>query len=110
MLDLRILPKAHLHIHVEAAMRRDTLQDLAGRYGVRVPLEEECADAWDYVIKLYTVLFDVLRTEKDVERLIDEFYADSAEEGVVWVEPTVLAPPYRAVFGDDMSTVQAFAK
>lgn len=110
MLDLRSLPKAHLHIHIEAAMRRDTLQDLSARYGAKIPLEEECADAWDYVIKLYTILFDVLRTEKDVERLIDEFYADSAEEGVVWVEPTVLAPPYRAVFGDDMSTVQAFAQ
>jgi adenosine deaminase len=32
------LPKAHLHLHLEGAMRPATLAELAKRYGVEVPL------------------------------------------------------------------------
>ena len=39
--DLRALPKAHLHVHLEGAMRPHTLNHLAGRYGVTVPPPRE---------------------------------------------------------------------
>ena len=37
MRDLRTLPKAHLHIHLEGAMRPSTLRDCAAELGVDVP-------------------------------------------------------------------------
>ena len=37
MRDLRGLPKAHLHLHLEGAMRPATLHELADRAGLEVP-------------------------------------------------------------------------
>src|SRR4051812_49737858 len=35
--DLRTLPKGHLHVHLEGAMRPTTLSELAGTAGIPVP-------------------------------------------------------------------------
>jgi adenosine deaminase len=35
--DLAALPKDHLHLHMEAAMRPGTLAELAAEHGVPVP-------------------------------------------------------------------------
>jgi hypothetical protein len=35
--DLAALPKGHLHLHMEAAMRPGTLAELAAEHGVPVP-------------------------------------------------------------------------
>ena len=37
MRDLRTLAKAHLHLHLEGAMRPSTLRDMASELGVDVP-------------------------------------------------------------------------
>jgi adenosine deaminase len=36
--DLTALPKAHLHLHLDGAMRRSTLRELAGAAGVAAAL------------------------------------------------------------------------
>jgi adenosine deaminase len=37
MRDLSVLPKAHLHVHLESTIRWDTLREIGGRNGVTVP-------------------------------------------------------------------------
>ena len=109
-IDLRQLPKAHLHVHLELAMRRDTLEELASRYGVKTPTRADAPDPWNYLIELYTACMGVLRTERDVERMLDEIVEDCALEGVVWIEPTLLVPAYRTLFGDDAAAVRSISE
>jgi adenosine deaminase len=37
MRDLRDLPKGHLHLHLDGAMRPDTMRELAAKAGLEVP-------------------------------------------------------------------------
>src|ERR1700685_4274362 len=84
---LRLLPKAHLHLHFTGAMRHATLVELARTHGVRLPpaLTEDWppklsgADerGWFRFQRLYDIARSVLRTPADVRRLV----AENAEDG-----------------------------
>jgi adenosine deaminase len=107
-LDLSDLPKAHLHVHVEAAMRETTLHQLADRHEIELP-DLERRTGWERLAALYRATCNVLRTPQDFTRLIDEMVYDNVEEGVVWLEPQLYAPAHRGVFGSDEATVEFFA-
>src|SRR5262249_50051030 len=82
--DLRALPKAHLHLHLEGAMRRTTLRELAARYGV--PVSTEGDGSFASFIALYRAAVEALRTPDDIARLVREILEDAAADGAVWVE------------------------
>ena len=65
--DLRALPKGHLHLHLEAAMRPSTLHELAALHGIAIPTLSFRTFA-DFIV-LYQVATDVLRTPDDLARL-----------------------------------------
>jgi adenosine deaminase len=90
--DLRTLPKAHLHLHLEGAMRRSTLQELAERYGVPLPSTRERYDSFADFQALYLAATEVLRTWDDLGRLIHEVAEDAARDGAVWIEPATYLP------------------
>jgi adenosine deaminase len=83
--DLRALPKAHLHLHLEGAMRPATLLELAEHYGVPGNLEGDGTFA--NFIQLYRAACEVLRHPDDIVRLVREVAEDAAADGAVWVEP-----------------------
>jgi adenosine deaminase len=107
--DLRLLPKAHLHLHFTGAMRHGTLAELADLHGVRLPEslrrdwppELSAADekGWFRFQRLYDLARSVLRTEDDLRRLLREAAADDAAEGSVWLEIQVDPSGYAARFG-----------
>ncbi|NDL57628.1 adenosine deaminase [Phytoactinopolyspora mesophila] len=107
--DLRLLPKAHLHLHFTGSMRHSTLVELADRHGVRLPdaLREDwppqlsAADekGWFRFQRLYDLARSVLRTEDDVRRLVNEAAEDDAAEGSRWLEIQVDPSGYGALFG-----------
>jgi adenosine deaminase len=107
--DLRLLPKAHLHLHFTGSMRHPTLVELAARDGITLPdaLVEEwpprlsAADekGWFRFQRLYDVARSVLRTEEDVRRLVREAAEDDAADGGRWLELQVDPSGYAARFG-----------
>ena len=81
----RDLPKAHLHLHLEGAMRRSTLAELAARYGVEVP-DISAFTGFGEFLELYRLASSLLRTPDDLRRLVWEIAEDTAADGGVWVE------------------------
>jgi adenosine deaminase len=104
--DLRLLPKAHLHLHFTGSLRSATLLDLASTHRVRLPdvlragpppeLRATDERGWFRFQRLYDTARSVVRTESDVRRLVHEAAEDDRAEGSGWLEiqvdPTSYAP------------------
>ncbi len=90
--DLRDLPKAHLHVHLEGAMRRATLDELATGYGVPVPQPRRRFGTFADFLELYRAAASLVRTFDDLNRLVAEVVEDAAADGAVWIEPAVHLP------------------
>jgi adenosine deaminase len=85
--DLRLPPKAHLHPHLEGAMRPSTLQELASRHGLEVPPVRGYGDFTAFEAT-YRAACQVLRSPEDLQRLVLEVAEDAAQAGAIWVEPS----------------------
>jgi adenosine deaminase len=89
--DLASLPKAHLHLHLEGGIRPATLADLAVSRGLPVPDVTAFTDFISFDL-LYQATCDLLRTPRDMARLVLELAEDAAAAGCVWIEPAVWLP------------------
>ena len=98
MRDLARLPKGHLHLHFEAAMRPATLRDLASEAGEPVPSWAAFDDFSDFEAA-YGEVVALIRTRDHVARLMEELADDAAADGAVYVEVT-LAPSFYAPWFD----------
>ena len=104
--DVRLLPKAHLHLHFTGSMRPTTLLELADKYGVRLPealtsgepprLRATDERGWFRFQRLYDAARACVRSADDMRRIVLEAAQDDAEEGSGWLEiqvdPTSYAP------------------
>jgi adenosine deaminase len=107
--DLRLLPKAHLHLHFTGSMRHATLIELADSHGVRLPealvedwpprLSATDEKGWFRFQRLYDIARSVLKTEADVRRLLLEAGHDDSAEGSGWLEIQVDPSGYASRFG-----------
>jgi adenosine deaminase len=86
--ELGALPKGHLHLHLEGAMRPTTLVELARTYGIEVPVTRGFG-SFSAFAGLYVAACDVLRSWDDLRRVTREVVADAAADGAVWVEPAL---------------------
>jgi adenosine deaminase len=98
--ELARLPKAHLHLHLQAGMRPGTLADLGQKYGVGVPANPEFGALEDWA-GVGEALVGVLRDKDDWERFADELCEDHVSAGAVYVEPSFYAAPHGERFGDE---------
>lgn len=99
------LPKAHLHVHLEAAMRETTMRQWCAEDGVPVPPLVEFSDFTRF-LDAYGVLIALLRTPERLERLLDEVVADAAAQGVVALEFASI--PEKAVAFDSAGAALEF--
>jgi len=83
--DLRALPKGHLHLHLEGAMRPSTLAELADAAGIPVP-EIRGYGSFTAFSDTYVAACQVLETPEHFARLVYEVVEDSVLDGAVWVE------------------------
>ncbi|MBT2492454.1 adenosine deaminase [Streptomyces sp. ISL-96] len=104
--DVRLLPKAHLHLHFTGSMRPGTLLDLADKYGVHLPealtsgeppkLRATDERGWFRFQRLYDAARACLREPEDIQRLVREAAEEDVRDGSGWLEiqvdPTSYAP------------------
>jgi adenosine deaminase len=104
--NVRLLPKAHLHLHFTGSMRPGTLLELADKYGVHLPealtggappkLRATDERGWFRFQRLYDIARSCLRTPEDIQRLVREAAEEDVRDGSGWLEiqvdPTSYAP------------------
>lgn len=104
MRDLAALPKAHLHVHLEGAMRWATLAEIAAGNGVPVP-EWPGASHRPYTgfadfFARNELVRGCLRTPADFRRVAEEFCADEAACGTRYAEVSFTAAAHGERLGD----------
>ena len=89
------LPKVELHLHLEGAVRPETLLRLARRHGTSgLPATaEQLRDFYafrdfDHFVQVYYAICDNLRDERDFELIVTELGADLAAQNVRYAEVT----------------------
>ena len=98
--DLAVLPKAHLHLHMEGGMRPQTLAQLAVKAGIEVPVVRGFG-SFPAFADMYVAACEVIKTEDDLRRLVEETLDDAAAAGAVYVEPSFFVPHHNARLGPD---------
>jgi adenosine deaminase len=112
MRDVRTLPKAELHIHLEGAMRLELVRELADRGGVPVPSglgpEGWRFDGFLDFIDQYVAMCALLTELDDFRRLGYEVTQDLAANGVRYAE-AVFSPGNHAdrLGGDWFGPIEA---
>jgi len=99
------LPKAHLHVHLEGAMRPSTLFELCARQGDPAPtIGTSYSDFADFQ-KLYVTARGAIRHGDDLVRLVGEVVEDAASDGAVWIEPAIHLPGHRPL-GSEIAVLE----
>ncbi|WP_210480094.1 adenosine deaminase [Naasia sp. SYSU D00948] len=107
--DLTALPKAHLHLHLEAAMRPATLIELCTEMGIEPPEISGFTEFTGFG-QAYMRLLTVLSVPANLRRLIEEAVEDAARDGVVYVEFGVSPVFYAESFGSAEAALEAMTE
>jgi adenosine deaminase len=100
MRNLALLPKAHLHLHLEAGMSTELLVELARKYKRDVPVISGYGNFAAFS-DTYVAATDVLRDRSDWELLAADICRSHVEDGAVYLEPAFWAGNYRHIFVSD---------
>ncbi|CAE8592830.1 unnamed protein product, partial [Polarella glacialis] len=99
---------AELHLHLEGAMRPETLTELCAKHGIERPADTRGKQFSDFgpFAACYMAVCECLREESDLKRLVMEVAQDAKSSGARWVEPALSIELYCHRFGGLESTLQ----
>jgi len=94
--ELRSMPKAELHCHLDGSLRPETMLELAREHGIALPREnpnelrhymcaDNVADLADYLHRFDTTI-SILQTESALERVAYELVQDASLDGIRYIE------------------------
>ncbi len=100
--NLRHLPKAHLHLHLEGAMRPATLTEFCARYKIERPSDTRGQQFSNFTAfnEVYRAASDSIRTKQDLARVVLEVAEDAAKDGANWIELAFDADRYTILRAD----------
>ncbi|WP_431918640.1 adenosine deaminase family protein [Nonomuraea jabiensis] len=102
MRDVRALPKAHLHVHLESTVRPATVRDLGG-----TPERSELFASFREFGDERARVRELLRTPEHFRRIAVEFCEDEAAQGTRYVEVTFTAASHGERVGDPEMPLEA---
>ncbi|GAA4588739.1 adenosine deaminase [Planotetraspora phitsanulokensis] len=105
MRDITLLPKAHLHVHLESTIRWETLEEIGAANGVAVPSSGAggaslAFDGFRQFADHNSLVRDCLRRPEDFRRIAVEFCEDEAAQGTGYAEVTFTAASHGERLGD----------
>ena len=110
--DLKALPKADLHVHLEGAMRPETLTELCHKHKVPRPEDTQGKRFANFggFTQAYSAVCECLRDEEDIFRMVLELGEDLKACGATWAEPAIAMSRYHQRFGGPEATLQVFIR
>ncbi|CQR65210.1 adenosine deaminase [Streptomyces leeuwenhoekii] len=96
MRDLRLLPKAHLHTHLESTVRGATIRELGGE----PPVQDRPFTGFREFADQRAAVRALLREPGHFRRVAEEFCEDEAAQGVRYAEVTFTAAAHGERLGD----------
>ncbi|MGY1840190.1 MULTISPECIES: adenosine deaminase [unclassified Modestobacter] len=96
--DLALLPKAHLHVHLEAAIRPATVTELARQHRLTVAPTPAGADFAAFA-GAFLGLIAILALPGVLRRVVHEAAVDAEADGAVYLELGVSPQFYAAQYG-----------
>ncbi|HEX5480652.1 MAG TPA: adenosine deaminase [Dehalococcoidia bacterium] len=87
--DLRDLPKAELHVHLEGSVRPATLEEFASREGISVPPFSDLTT----FIDTFSAAYQAMVRPGDYRRMMREYCEDAVRSGVRYAEVQLRTAP-----------------
>jgi adenosine deaminase len=107
MRDLKDLPKAHLHLHLDGSLRESTLNELCEQLGLEhPPLPKGSYESFGAFMDTIAACHDALSSPDSLRRIVYEVIDDAAADGAVWVEISLWPGLFGGRLGPDRRAVQ----
>lgn len=89
------MPKVELHVHIEGAVRPETLLTLAKKNNIELPVSTlDEVQAWyqftdfSHFIQIYFLISSCIQTVEDIEFVVRDFLQGQAEQNIRYTEGT----------------------
>ena len=103
MRDLRLLPKAQLHTHLESTVRPETVRELGGQ----PPVQDRPFGSFREFADQRATVRALLREPRHFQRIAEEFCQHEAAQGVRYVEVTFTAAAHGERLGQPEMPLEA---